>query len=186
MRTSVKSISLASGKGGVGKTVFSANLARLASTKLRCVLIDFDFQNQGCSGLLSRFLFPGCVNAVDLLSHPTPELGELISINPQLSFIPAFDPSKTERFALQQNPMFLSLGLQSVNVTFQRLLTTDRFDVIVADCHGGLDDISFATFIESDCTLIITEVDKVTFNGTLELIDYYWTRARAASPRRGG
>src|SRR5689334_10270433 len=178
MKTSVKSVSLASGKGGVGKTLFAANLARLASTKSRCVLIDLDFQNQGCSGLLSRFLFAGCVNAFDLLSDPASELGTLIPINPQLSFIPAFDPSKTERFALQQNPMFISLGLQSVHSTFQRLLMPDRFDLIVADCHGGLDDISFAAFIESDCTLIITEVDKVTFNGTLELIDYYWTRSR--------
>ncbi len=68
MKTSVKSVSLASGKGGVGKTLFAANLARLASTRFRCVLIDLDFQNQGCSGLLSRFLLPGCTNAFDILS----------------------------------------------------------------------------------------------------------------------
>jgi cellulose biosynthesis protein BcsQ len=178
MKTSVKTISFASGKGGVGKTLFAANLARLASTQLRCVLLDFDFQNQGSSGLLSRFLRPRCVNAFDLLSGSTLELDKLIFINAQFAFIPAFDPNKTERFALQQNPMFVSLGLRSVHSTFENLLMPERFDLIIADCHGGLDDISFATFIESDCTLIITEVDKVTFNGTLELIDYYWTRAR--------
>jgi cellulose biosynthesis protein BcsQ len=135
---------------------FAANFARLASTQRRCVLLDFDFQNQGCSGLLSTFLRSGCVNTFDLLGGSTLDLDRLIFINPQLAFIPAFDPSKTERFALQQNPMFVSLGLKSVHSTFESLLSPERFDLIIADCHGGLDDISFATFIESDCALIIT------------------------------
>jgi hypothetical protein len=41
------------------------------------------------------------------------------------------------------------------------------------DCHGGLDTVSFASFALSDHTIVVSEPDKITFNGTLELLDYY-------------
>jgi cellulose biosynthesis protein BcsQ len=44
-------IAVVSGKGGVSKTVFSANLAAIAATASPTVLVDLDFPNQGLSGL---------------------------------------------------------------------------------------------------------------------------------------
>ena len=44
---------------------------------------------------------------------------------------------------------------------------------MVLDCHGGLDEPSFASFMISDRTFAVTEADAVTFNGTLELFDFY-------------
>jgi hypothetical protein len=54
-------------------------------------------------------------------------------------------------------------------------------EVVILDCHGGLDNISFGAFIYSDVTFVVTEVDKVTFNGTLELMDFYFESAVAQS-----
>ena len=47
------------------------------------------------------------------------------------------------------------------------------FEIIVLDCHGGVDLVSFSAFRLSDVTLVITEADSVTFGGTLELLDFY-------------
>jgi MinD-like ATPase involved in chromosome partitioning or flagellar assembly len=181
MKNQTKKFSFASGKGGVGKTLLAVNFARLCSTRYRTVLVDLDLQNQGASGLLSTFLRPGCTNTFDLMigDHPAPN--NLIIIQPQLCFIPAFDPSRTGRYMAQQNPIFQSSGLIKYHTLVQSLADQAGFDVIIADCHGGLDDLSFASFIESDFTLLITEADKVTFSGTLELLDYYWDRATHAA-----
>ncbi len=46
-------------------------------------------------------------------------------------------------------------------------------EVLVLDCHGGLDGMSVAAYSASDDTLVISEADTVAFNGTLELLDFY-------------
>src|SRR4051794_39865113 len=115
MANSPQKIAFASGKGGVGKTLLAANFARLASTRLRCVLLDLDLQNQGSSGLLSGSLRPGCTNAFDMLNGGPVDIENIIEISPQLWFIPSFEPNRTDRFALQLNPMFLSLGLRAAH-----------------------------------------------------------------------
>lgn len=170
-------ISVASGKGGVGKTLIAANFARVCATRRRCLLIDLDLQNQGCSGLLASYLRSGCTNTFDILNASEFNLNRITRISDNLSFIPAFDPGKTDRFSLQKNPMFMTLGLASLHDMFLKLEAVKSYEVIIVDCHGGLDDLSFSAFIESDYTFLITEPDKVTFNGTLELLDYYYDRS---------
>jgi MinD-like ATPase involved in chromosome partitioning or flagellar assembly len=53
------------------------------------------------------------------------------------------------------------------------------FEIVVLDCHGGLDMVSLAAHQLSDHTLLIAEADRVTFNGTLELLDFYQATPRA-------
>jgi MinD-like ATPase involved in chromosome partitioning or flagellar assembly len=180
-----RKLAFVSGKGGVGKTVLAANFAFLASTIRRTVLIDLDFQNQGASGLLAESVQPHCVNAFDLLTTGSIDIRQPVEVREKLFFIPSFDPSAPNR-----------LGSQSASSTFQgsnlekfaRLLddvaAIGGFDVLVIDCHGGLDDNSFAAFIYSDTTFVVTEPDKVTFNGTLELLDFYIERATVLSYAR--
>jgi cellulose biosynthesis protein BcsQ len=42
-----------SGKGGVGKTMLAANVAWQCSKVATTLLVDADFQNQGCTGLMA-------------------------------------------------------------------------------------------------------------------------------------
>jgi cellulose biosynthesis protein BcsQ len=171
-----RKIAFVSGKGGVGKTLLASNFSFCASTSRRTLLIDFDFQNQGSSGLLADYLHPGCLNAFDMLNQGGVDAGEPIKIRERLHFIPSFDPQKSDRFTSQLSSVG-ELDIGRFDRTLEHLLSTGGFELVIVDCHGGLDDVSFAAFISSDLTFIVTEPDKVTFSGTLELLDFYISRA---------
>jgi MinD-like ATPase involved in chromosome partitioning or flagellar assembly len=184
MPEEAKKIAFVSGKGGVGKTLLAANFAFCSSTNQRTVLIDLDFQNQGSSGLLSQYVSAGCANAFDLLMSDRAETENPIEIRKNLLFIPAFDPSKADRYGSQISAPFSGLDADALNEILDRILTTNDAQLVIMDCHGGLDDVSFSAFISSDITFIVTEADRVTFNGTLELLDFYIERAAAAYQQR--
>jgi MinD-like ATPase involved in chromosome partitioning or flagellar assembly len=174
MTPSPRRIAVVSGKGGVGKTIISTNLSRLASDNQRVLLIDFDFPNQGLTGLLSDFLTTDCVSARELIeSADSIDLTRIIAIREHLYFIPAFDPADTDRFLFTTNDFDVSCLVNMLDERLTVLAENCRCGLIIMDCHGGLDHISYAAFKASDYTIVVSEPDKVTFNGTLELFDYY-------------
>jgi MinD-like ATPase involved in chromosome partitioning or flagellar assembly len=179
MLSAPQKIAFVSGKGGVGKTLLAANFAFCSSTNQRTILIDFDFQNQGSSGLLAQYLTEGCPNAFDLLMTEKPKTTNLIEIRKDLLFIPAFDPGKANRFGSQISASFSVLNVNKLSGMLNTLMADNDAQSVVVDCHGGLDDVSFSAFISADVTFIVTEADRVTFNGTLELLDFYLERAAA-------
>jgi flagellar biosynthesis protein FlhG len=163
-----------SGKGGVGKTVISANLARLVSFSRKVLLIDFDFPNQGLTGLFADEVQGLCYSARELILGPdTIDFEQISEIRPNLLFIPAFDSNDRDRFDLGLDRLNKSSLLEQLRAKLHSLIEVLGVDLIILDCHGGLDSISFASFVLSDRTIIVSEPDKITFNGTLELIDYY-------------
>jgi MinD-like ATPase involved in chromosome partitioning or flagellar assembly len=176
-----RKLAFVSGKGGVGKTVLAANFALCASTRFRTVLVDFDFQNQGSTGLLAQYSKPGCVNSYDLLVAGKLDVERITMVRERLAFVPAFDPALVDRYGSQLISEFSHLSAGKVDKLLDDLLAQGGFDLVVLDCHGGLDDVSFSSFIASDTTFIVTEADKVTFNGTLELLDFYLSRAATLS-----
>src|SRR6185369_11249208 len=101
MINTCRKIAFASGKGGVGKTLVAVNFAHCASTIRRTLLIDFDFQNQGASGLFASYLKTGCLNAFDLVTNQGIQTASPIEVRPNLFFAPAFDPNKIDRVTSQ-------------------------------------------------------------------------------------
>jgi cellulose biosynthesis protein BcsQ len=174
--------SFVSGKGGVGKTCLAANFAWICARFAKTILIDLDFQNQGATGLLSSSLGDKYVDAFDLLTKEESRQGsEPTEIENNLFFIPCVSPdsrpnySELARFSqTQEFATTLSSLLQFLADRFQ-------FEIIILDCHGGLDRVSSAAHCLSDYTLAISEPDRVTFNGTLELLEFYQTDAQAAA-----
>ena len=174
-------LAFVSGKGGVGKTFLVANMGRAIATSRKTILIDLDLQNQGLSGLLSSYLADDVVNAADDVIFATGAETDktLIRISDNLWFIPAFSPSSPRGgFA---NTMQVGDLAKKLRDRVEYLRTKYGAEVVILDCHGGLDNISFGAFIYSDVTFVVTEVDKVTFNGTLELMDFYFESAVAQS-----
>lgn len=172
-------LAFVSGKGGVGKTFLVANMGRAIATGRKTILIDLDLQNQGLSGLLSSYLADDVVNAADDIIFASGEESDktLIRIDDNLWFIPAFSPSAPRgSFGNQMQVGDLAKKLRE---RVEHLRTKYGAEVVILDCHGGLDNISFGAFIYSDVTFVVTEVDKVTFNGTLELMDFYFESAVA-------
>jgi cellulose biosynthesis protein BcsQ len=147
MISACRKIAFASGKGGVGKTLLAANFAHCASTIQRTLLIDFDFQNQGASGLLARYLKVGCLNAFDLLTSNEGQAASALEIRPNLFFAPAFDPSKSDRIASQLASPLHSVTAETFDHALEMALAAGNYQLVIADCHGGLDDTSFAAFI---------------------------------------
>jgi MinD-like ATPase involved in chromosome partitioning or flagellar assembly len=167
-----KCISLVSGKGGVGKTFIAANFAFCCSLSMKVLLVDCDFHNQGLTGLFSGYLGRSMVGAYDwLLKQKDVTSAQFITIRPNLSFLPAFSDMRHREIDWTSYP-----GAAIVNRCRAIVReATEKFgiDLVILDCHGGLDEISFGSYIAADVTIVVTESDRVTFNGTLELLEFY-------------
>ena len=140
-------LAFVSGKGGVGKTFLVANMGRAIATSRRTILIDLDLQNQGLSGLLSSYLADDVVNAADDVVFATGAETDktLIRITDNLWFIPAFSPSSPRgSFA---NTMQVGGLAKKLHDRVEYLRTKYGAEVVILDCHGGLDNISFGAFI---------------------------------------
>ena len=166
-------ISFVSGKGGVGKTSLAANFAWISSQFVKTALIDLDFQNQGCTGLLLSKVDPETcgifegLQASPVVVHPPARLSESLYFVPSVS---ARSPANYTRIANSLQDAGL---LPRLSEYIEVLASRDGFSVVILDCHGGLDYASAAARQLSRHTVVVTEADVVSFNGTLELLAFY-------------
>jgi MinD-like ATPase involved in chromosome partitioning or flagellar assembly len=175
-------VSFVSGKGGVGKTALAANFVRICSRSVKCLLIDLDLSNQGMTGLLAQFLTPECYNSYKFL-HDTDETSQsVLRVSHNLYFLPAFDPGNHDRFAYHTNELDPTT-FPALLDKLTRLCDRDEFDLVIIDCHGGLETASLIGFALGDTAVVVTEADVVSFNGTLELIDFYQNRVGDSDPQ---
>ena len=174
-------LSVVSGKGGVGKTMVCSNIAWVASQFGKTLLVDLDFHNQGCTGLYAPHFDFADGSAISYLEGG-PSRGEPTRISDTLDFLPAISwkarPNSEDIFAM--------IGSASYLEKFKRFLYEDvpalGYEIVILDCHGGVDPVSYGAFIGADHTLMVTEADSVTFAGTLELLDFYeetWAKERS-------
>ncbi len=171
------SIAFVSGKGGVGKTTLAANLAWLISTApARVLLIDLDFQNLGCTGLIAAHYKLENSDALTLLRNQPEEKDQpppLTQVTDNLQFLPAalLVQEVKHRDAFLDAPEEV---YQRLDRLLNRLHQSHSIDCFVLDCHGGIDAVSIAAAGICDHTLVVTEADTVTFAGTLGLVDTYY------------
>jgi len=182
MPTKPFSIAFVSGKGGVGKTILAANFAWVCGRVAKTVLIDLDFQNQGCTGLFAPHNEFGQTNALESIEDPQSQAAQQpIPVAYGLDFFPAIDwrkrPSQEEIAAYVNSPDFQHRVVNFIN----QLSLRHDYEIVVLDCHGGVDAVSLSAFQTCDCTLMVTEADTVTFAGTLELLNYYDTKSSETS-----
>ena len=173
------SIAFVSGKGGVGKTTIVANIAWLISNApAKVLIVDLDFQNQGCTGLFSSRFKLGNSNALESLQNDQKEkkqVPSLSQITENLQFLPSVSVAqKPERKdAILDVPKDIYGRLDRLLNYLHELYSIDCF---VLDCHGGIDETSIAASGICDYTMVVTEADTVTFAGTLALIESYYYR----------
>jgi MinD-like ATPase involved in chromosome partitioning or flagellar assembly len=170
-----------SGKGGVGKTNIASDFAWVCSELGKTVLIDIDFQNQGCTGLFAPHVTFGKHNAYKLICSDT-DIGEIdssgIDSGTDLEFIPAVSWSEGRPTQEQITETVSQEGFADRLENLLQRLHDAGYQTVVFDCHGGLDAVSLAAYEVSDYTMVVTEADSVTFAGTLELLDYYDTESQ--------
>jgi cellulose biosynthesis protein BcsQ len=161
------SISFVSGKGGVGKTTLAANFAWVCSQVAKTLLVDLDFQNQGCTGLFAPQIEFGPGNGLEAIENAAAAAAhEPNQVARNLYFLPATSwHESTSQEEIVRHVQALGFQLK-VAAFIERMNLAQGFGIVVLDCHGGVDAVSLAAFQSSTYTLMVTEADSVTFAGT--------------------
>ncbi len=202
------SVALLSGKGGVGKTTLSLNLARRLSQERLVWLVDLDLFNRGTTSALweSETSIPlsmaELVRDAVALRAKVPLGGtdgtvveEVASLLKEKLKARSADLSYTEKLYTlpaaraqegREASYLLWHGMEGVSAEEFLWALLTAFGEIAPDCivvmdgHGGLDDLSIGAALVSDITYIVNEPDLITFTGSITL---YQEIARASEER---
>jgi cellulose biosynthesis protein BcsQ len=175
-------ITLASGKGGVGKTSIAANLSYTLSQLGQTMLIDLDLQNQGCTSLFRNYSSLISCNAFLILNRHDWDSCDYTQVAGNLYFVPAVSLQSPPNQECLYETISSFESARRIYAYLDDLLEKTNLKYVVIDCHGGMDFLSSAIFYYADDSLIITEPDPVTFNGTLELLRTYEDAKKRLEP----
>ena len=179
----MKILAITSGKGGVGKTTLSLNVARQLSLHgLRTLIVDFDIHNKGTTGMFLDKVNPSSPSIISTVEKSNKFDSTLIketaaNIEPlplvadgSLLLLPAARPREMINWNsfVANNDQIVAFFRQ----LFEQLTSNQKIDVIVIDCYGGIDSLTVAATGIADDTIIVNEPDLVTFSGTLMLYNY--------------
>ncbi len=156
-------ISVVGGKGGVGKSVFTANLAMATCLELRTpvLLIDLDSKTCGDQNFITGFQKPKTLN--DLCNFTgtinSRNLSAVLNIHPQVPL---------HYVAAIRNPGEVFTVNNSVAIKqIQTLSNFYRF--IYLDLGNQLEDLQFAAMDLTTLILTVTTPEVLTVNQTLRL-----------------
>ncbi len=180
-------ISVSAGKGGVGKTLISVNLARTLSwSGKRVLLVDMDLYNRGSTTLVAEPPITGKITVAGLMemAHDTritrlrktiaeTELAEAKDDegNPiPLYLIPSTITNSIvdwahHTYAIEQLRDFMGKVVREVATKYD-------IDCVVFDCRPGPEPLFLAAAGISTEIILVTEADIVTLNGNINLYSY--------------
>ena len=177
----MKILAVSSGKGGVGKTTVTLNLARqLSLAGFRTLLIDFDIHNKGATCLfmdkveqsevrsVMSIMGVCCATDCDLTRGFTENFSILdLGYDDKLFLIPAARPDEMvewKKFVCETHVI-----VDFFRAFIQTLAEEHHIDVVLIDCYGGVDTLTISAAGVADDFIIINEPDVITFAGTLLL-----------------
>lgn len=158
-RKMIRTIAIASAKGGVGKTTVAVNLgAAFTSLRKKTIILDADVKMSGLSLQLGLYSFPVTLN--DVLNNNISILDALYIHHTGLRIIPA--------------------SLYSGNIDFSNLegaLNTPLLDenVIFVDSPPGLDERSLAIFRACRETIFVTSPELPSVVDMMKTINFIQT-----------
>lgn len=178
----VKVISIISGKGGTGKSLFTAVLGNcLAKEKCRVLLVDMDLHVRGLTILLSKYMgtsdtrisvsqyldsLDGCLDKVDTDVDNSKSEDFAFFRFQECEFLPAVidivKPLKKDQSS-ELVTHFLSDLKKRVD---------NKYDIVLLDCRAGLDDFVVRSVKESDFSISISEDDDVCLQANTNLVTY--------------
>lgn len=167
-------ISIMSGKGGVGKTSLALALAyELSAAGNSVLLLDADFYNRGLSELMRGYKDRDRCPS-DVLNAILPNISvsdracAIVRIHDTLRAldIPALTANELSFLESRTTEQMKDRLQQLIVSTIRRI----RADIVVIDCHGGRDVVSFASASISDHVIVVNVPEINTFFGTLNLL----------------
>ncbi|MCX7875635.1 MAG: AAA family ATPase [Melioribacteraceae bacterium] len=144
-KLNAKVISVASGKGGTGKTFFASNFAfALSKLEKKILLIDFDFNlsnlnivlNQSTKNSLSEFFEQK--KSIEELIQPYTKNLHLIYGDSGKEFYPKIHKEIIDYFFVSLNKV------------------ADNYDYIIIDSSAGANELTIRQLINSDFIIIVT------------------------------
>ena len=160
-------VAVMSGKGGVGKTALSVNMARLYSEIGNVVLVDLDLQNRGATSVFGFERLTGPTTEQLLISEaekPSP-----VRIGKRAFLVPASLRELQVDSEARRNMDVEDLKRRLL-IMIARIIEECHPVLVILDCHGGIAAESVAAFAVASHVIVVTEPDAVTFGGTLTLI----------------
>lgn len=170
----LRSVAIMSGKGGSGKTIIAAAMAKiLARSGLDVYLIDGDVGTGGMTFYLGLKQVPNRpVGLIDLLD---------------LDLAQPFDADQRLFQCFKDDPAIRFLGLGSHRLLLQRsqskdiapiiakvvrsLLANSALCCVLVDCRSGVDDALICTTESVDDIILVVEPDTTSFQATQHLVE---------------
>lgn len=170
---SCKTIAVVSGKGGSGKTMLTATIAKILDESGSSVLlIDADFGTAGLTYYLAlnevTNISVGLTNLFSTLEktalHYEKVIEPLKSYN-HTDFIGVGDHRRYKENG--ESDFFYDYFEQFIT----KIKEEKEYDYIIVDCRGGIDDESLTVCKSSDEIIIVAETDTTSFQATQYLVD---------------
>lgn len=167
-----KSIAIVSGKGGSGKTMIAATLAKsLDYQGKKILLVDADFATGGLTYYMG-------LKTVENIST-----GLTNFIKHEKTLDNSFISGKSQKMAGFEFSYFVGVGdhrrlykfidHENLRDTISQFIkvSEENFDVIIIDCRGGIDEESISVCREVEKILVVAETDTTSFQATQHLVD---------------
>ena len=180
-------IAISSGKGGVGKTLLSVNLARTLSwSDKRILLVDLDLYNRGSTTLIADSPIIDELTVAGLLelaqdknvTRLRNEISEREIVNVTddsgnpipLYLVPSTTTNTIVRwdqysYDLSRLQKFMLRAVRELNKKY-------NLDCIVFDCRPGPEPLFLAAAGIATDIILVTEADIITLNGNINLYRY--------------
>ena len=164
-------LSIATIKGGVGKTTTSVNVAcgLAARHGLRTLLVDLDAQGHCATSLRAK-----------LAEHPAPtcSLSEVIAGEDRRQLLDAIVPTEIEGLdlAIADSALAQAEGRIAHKIGKEMLLrdaleiTRSHYDVILIDCPPNNGNLTLNALVASDAVCIPTDLSPLAVQGADDLI----------------
>ena len=180
-------IAISAGKGGVGKTLLSVNLARTLSwSGKRVLLVDMDLYNRGSTTLVADAPIVGKITVADImemardrrvtrlrksvtdkeLANATDDSGNSIP----LYLVPSTATNTIVDWA-QYSYDILELR-DFLRRVIREFANKYDLDCVVFDCRPGPEPMFLAAAGIATDIILVTEADIVTLNGNINLYSY--------------
>lgn len=186
-------ISVSAGKGGVGKTLISVNLARTLSwSGKRVLLVDMDLYNRGSTTLIAEPPITGKITVSGLM-----EMAHDSRITRLRKTVAETELAKTKDDEGNPIPLFLVPSTVTNSIVdwahhtyeigqmkeflsrvVREISTKYDIDCVVFDCRPGPEPLFLAAAGISTEIILVTEADIVTLNGNINLYSYSQTSTK--------
>ncbi|NKL10371.1 AAA family ATPase [Rhizobium leguminosarum] len=168
-----KSFAVVSGKGGSGKTLIAAAIAAAcADVGLETLLVDADFGTGGLTYYLGFSAFTGAragLSEFFLGEEETPSIAkptsDAVRNHPWIERVGLL-PVGSHRLIDKKGTPILSEQIREVIS-----LASPRFQVIIFDCRGGIDDHSLTVCKSVDDIVLVAETDAASIQATQYLVN---------------